>query len=113
LRQYGALVRDRSNSSPKSLRTTSNGNSLTSKLRPSVYFPPYRTHVRGKPTTTYVLPHVVEKLLNHRLGAINTDSVLTDVAEVYNLAKYMSEMRAAVVLWENKLGTLGKLANAA
>jgi integrase len=114
-----------------------------------LYFPPYRTHVRGKPTTTYagwskdkkafdkrcgvskwtlhdlrrtfatklaelgVLPHILEKLLNHRLGAIKTDSVLTDVAEVYNLAKYLPEMRQAITLWENKLTALLRLQKAA
>lgn len=114
-----------------------------------LYFPPYRSHVRNKPTTTYagwskdkkafdersgvskwtlhdlrrtfatrlaelgVLPHIVEKLLNHRLGSIKTDSVLTDVAEIYNLAKYMPEMRAAVVLWEQKLTTLLQVRRAA
>jgi integrase len=114
-----------------------------------LYFPPYRKHVRGKPTTTYagwskdkkafdkrcgvsnwtlhdlrrtfatrlaefgVLPHIVEKLLNHRLGAIKTDSVLTDVAEVYNLAKYLPETRAAIALWEQKLSDLLRLRSAA
>jgi integrase len=114
-----------------------------------LYFPPYRTHVRGKPTTTYagwskdkkafdkrcgvsnwklhdlrrtfatklaelgVLPHILEKLLNHRLGAIKTDSVLTDVAEVYNLAKYLPEMRQAIALWENNLTALLRLQKAA
>jgi integrase len=113
------------------------------------YFPPYRTHVRGKPTTTYagwskdkkafdkrcgvsnwtlhdlrrtfatrlaelgVLPHIVERLLNHRLGSIKTDSVLTDVAEVYNLAKYLPEMRDAIAVWEQKLSDLPRLRNAA
>lgn len=107
-----------------------------------LYFPPYRTHVRGVPTTTYavwskdkkafdkrcgvskwtlhdlrrtfatrlaelgVLPHVVERLLNHRLGAIKTDTVLTDVAKVYNLAAYLPEMRQAIDLWEQTLANL-------
>ncbi len=60
-----------------------------------------------------VLPHIVEKLLNHRLGAIKTDSVLTDVAEVYNLAKYVPEMRAAIALWEQKLTALLQFPKAA
>ena len=104
-----------------------------------LYFPPYRTHVRGVPTTTYagwgkdkkvfqsrcgisgwtlhdlrrtfatrlaelgVLPHVVERLLNHRLGAIKIETILTDVAEIYNLASYLPEMRQAIVVWEGKL----------
>jgi integrase len=115
------------------------------------FFPPYRQHVRGKPTTTYagwskdkkafdkrcgvtkwtlhdlrrtfgtrlaqlgVLPHVVERLLNHRLGAISnkTDGMLTDVAEIYNLASYLPEMRAVVVIWEAKLVSLLQLSKAA
>jgi integrase len=104
-----------------------------------LYFPPYRNHVRGVPTTTYagwskdkkafekrcgisgwtlhdlrrsfatklaqlgVLPHVVERLLNHRLGTIKTETILTDVAQVYNLASYLPEMRRANTAWESKL----------
>ena len=62
-----------------------------------------------------VLPHVVERLLNHRLGAISnkTQSIVTDVAEVYNLAIFLPEMRAAVVVWENKLTSLLRLSKAA
>ncbi len=106
-----------------------------------LFFPPYRSHVRGKPTDTYagwgkdkkafeircgvtnwtlhdlrrtfatrlaelgVLPHVIERLLNHRLGSISnqTQSIVTQVAEVYNLATFLPEMRAAIDLWEQKL----------
>lgn len=114
-----------------------------------LYFPPYRTHVRGVPTTTYagwgkdkkafqkrsgvrawtlhdlrrsfatklaqlgVLPHVVERLLNHRLGTIKTGTILTDVAEVYNLANYLPEMRQAIVVWESKLQSLLRTSKAA
>lgn len=114
-----------------------------------LYFPPYRSHVRAVPTTTYagwskdkkafekrcgvskwtlhdlrrtfatriaelgILPHVVERLLNHRLGAIKTETILTDVAEVYNLASYLPEMRSAVALWEVRLTALLGLAKAA
>lgn len=114
-----------------------------------LYFPPYRLHVRGIPTTTYagwgkdkkafekrcgisgwtlhdlrrtfatqlaqlgVLPHVVERLLNHRLGAIKTETVLTDVAEVYNLATYLPEMRQAIDLWEQRLNLLVSATKAA
>jgi integrase len=114
-----------------------------------LYFPPYRSHVRGVPTTTYagwskdkkafekrcgisswtlhdlrrsfatklaqlgVLPHVVERLLNHRLGAIKTETILTDVAEVYNLASYLPEMRQAVTVWEGKLEFLLQSSKAA
>jgi integrase len=116
-----------------------------------VFFPPYRTHVRGEPVImcggwskhkkafdarcgvynwtlndlrrTFatklaelgVLPHVIERLLNHRMGAISnyTGGVLTDVAEVYNLASYLPEMRRATELWESKLGALLQLSQAA
>jgi integrase len=114
-----------------------------------LYFPPYRTHVRGVPTTTYagwgkdkkafqkrcgvpawtlhdlrrsfatklaqlgVLPHVVERMLNHRLGTIKTETILTNVAEVYNLASYLPEMRQAIVVWESKLESLLRISKAA
>jgi integrase len=112
-----------------------------SNVAGDLYFPPYRAHVRGKPTATYagwgkdkqefdgrcgvsnwtlhdlrrtfatrlaekgVLPHVVERLLNHRMGAISnwTHGLITQVAEIYNLASYMPEMREAVAKWEAKL----------
>jgi integrase len=62
-----------------------------------------------------VLPHVIERLLNHRMGAISnyTGGILTDVAEVYNLASYLPEMRQAIALWESKLTTLLNLSQAA
>ena len=44
------------------------------------------------------VPHVVERLLNHRLGMIKTVTILTDVAEVYNLANYLPEMREAITV---------------
>jgi integrase len=55
-----------------------------------------------------VLPHVVERLLNHRLGSITnkTEGVLTAVAEVYNTYAYMPEMRDAIARWENHLAFL-------
>ncbi len=55
-----------------------------------------------------VAPHVVERLLNHRLGSIGnkTGGVVSAVAEVYNRAAYMSEMREAVALWEKYLAAL-------
>jgi integrase len=60
-----------------------------------------------------VLPHVVERLLNHRLGTIKTETILTDVAQIYNLARYLSEMRQAVMVWETELGFLLKSSKAA
>jgi integrase len=122
-----------------------------SNVEGDLYFPPYRAHVRGKPTTTYagwskdkksfdkrcgvskwtlhdlrrtfatriaelgVLPHVVERLLNHRLGAISnkTQSIVTELAEIYNLATFLPEMRQAIQVWENKLTALLRLSKAA
>jgi integrase len=62
-----------------------------------------------------VPPHVIERLLNHRMGAISnhTGGILTDVAEVYNLASYLPEMRQASSLWEDKLTALLHLSQAA
>jgi integrase len=116
-----------------------------------LYFPPYRSHVRGVPTNTYagwgkakqafiercgvigwtlhdlrrtfatrlaesgVLPHVIERLLNHRLGAISnhTQSIVTTVAGVYNLATFLPEMRKAIDIWEQKLNALLSIDQAA
>ena len=47
-----------------------------------------------------VAPHVIERLLNHVTGS------LSPIALVYNKAKYLEEMRAAVNLWEHKLTTI-------
>jgi integrase len=44
-----------------------------------------------------VAPHVIERLLNHVTGTVS------GVAAVYNRASYMSEMRAAIELWERYL----------
>lgn len=53
-----------------------------------------------------VPPHIVERLLNHKLGTLQTQGVITAVADVYNRALYMDEMREAVGLWETRLTTL-------
>jgi hypothetical protein len=53
-----------------------------------------------------VPPHIVERLLNHKLGTLQTQGVITAVADVYNRALYMDEMRDAINLWEAKLSTL-------
>jgi len=57
-----------------------------------------------------VPPHVVERLLNHKLGSIGnkTDGIVSAVAEVYNRAAYMSEMREAIAKWEALLASLLK-----
>jgi integrase len=55
-----------------------------------------------------VAPHIVERLLNHKLGSIGnkTGGIVSAVAEVYNRAAYMSEMREAIALWEKHLAAL-------
>ena len=47
-----------------------------------------------------VAPHVVERLLNHKMGGITnkTDGIVSAVAEVYNRAIYLAEMREAIAL---------------
>jgi integrase len=60
-----------------------------------------------------VEPHIVEKLLNHSMGAIGNqaDSIVSAVAEVYILAKYMPKMRAAIeTKWEPFLQDLTRAA---
>ena len=50
-----------------------------------------------------VPPHIVERLLNHKLGTLQAQGVITAVADVYNRALYMDEMRDAIDAWETKL----------
>jgi len=45
-------------------------------------------------------PHIIERLLNHITGTVS------GVAAIYNRASYMAEMKAAIQLWEAKLGAL-------
>jgi integrase len=55
-----------------------------------------------------VAPHVVERLLNHKLGSIGnkTGGIVSAVAEVYNRAAYMAEMREAIALFEKRIAAL-------
>lgn len=54
-----------------------------------------------------VPPHIVERLLNHKLGTLKTQGVITAVAEVYNRALYLDEMRDAIEnRWEPSLKKL-------
>lgn len=55
---------------------------------------------------TAVPPHIVERLLNHKLGTMKAQGVITAVADVYNRAMYMDEMRDAIRRWEARLATL-------
>jgi hypothetical protein len=52
---------------------------------------------------TAVPPHIVERLLNHKLGTMKAQGVITAVADVYNRAMYMDEMRDAIRRWEDRL----------
>ena len=47
-----------------------------------------------------VLPHVIERILNHATGTISR------IAFVYNKARYIEEMRAALGLWEDRLASV-------
>jgi integrase len=55
-----------------------------------------------------VAPHIVERLLNHKLGSVTnkTDGIVSAVAEIYNRATYVPEMREAITVWENHLKSL-------
>lgn len=58
-------------------------------------------------------PHIVERLLNHTMGSIGNkaDSVVSAVAEVYNLARYLPKMRTAIESkWEPFLKNLTRAA---
>ena len=52
---------------------------------------------------TAVQPHIVERLINHKVGTLQAQGVITAVAEVYNRYMYLDEMRDAVRRWEDKL----------
>ena len=47
-----------------------------------------------------VLPHVIERILNHATGTISR------IAFVYNKARYIEEMRAALAIWEDRLASV-------
>jgi integrase len=55
-----------------------------------------------------VAPHIIERLLNHKFGSIanKTEGMVTDVAEIYNLHRYLPEMREAIEKWENHHASL-------
>jgi integrase len=61
-----------------------------------------------------VLPHVVDKILNHAFGTLpnQTNAIVSAVAQVYNRNIYMPEMREAMELWELHLATLLTLQDA-
>jgi integrase len=55
-----------------------------------------------------VPPHIIERLLNHKLGTLanQTSGTITAVAEVYNRHHYLDEMREAIHKWEKRLNSL-------
>jgi hypothetical protein len=73
----------------------------------------FAPHVRHHPAEMEVEPHIVERLLNHSMGAIGNqaDSIVSAVAEVYILAKYMLKMRPAIeTKWETATAMLPGIA---
>ncbi len=53
-----------------------------------------------------VAPHIIERLLNHRLGTLQAGGELSAVAEVYNQHLYLDEMREAVQILETYLASI-------
>ena len=55
-----------------------------------------------------VPPHIIERLLNHRLGVISNKAqgTVSAIAEVYIRYSYLPEMRKAIALWEAHLEKL-------
>jgi integrase len=53
-----------------------------------------------------VAPHIIERLLNHRLGTLPIGGEISAVAAVYNRHQYLDEMREAVERWERYLLSL-------
>ena len=53
-----------------------------------------------------VAPHIIERLLNHRLGTLPVAGEISAVAAVYNRHQYLDEMREAVLSWEGHLTLL-------
>ncbi len=53
-------------------------------------------------------PHIIERLLNHRMGVISnkTEGTVSAIAEVYIRYSYLPEMRRAISLWEGHLEKL-------
>jgi integrase len=54
-----------------------------------------------------VPPYIIEQLLNHQVGTLQTQGVISAVAMVYNRARYLPEMRQAIEQkWEPLLTQL-------
>jgi integrase len=72
---------------------------------------PWTLHdLRRSASTTWaslkVPPHIVERLLNHQLGTLQSGGIITAVAEIYNCHLYLDEMRDAVAKYEAYLSGL-------
>jgi hypothetical protein len=50
-----------------------------------------------------IAPHIIERLLNHTLGAFQFGGEISAVAAIYNRHSYLEEMREAIEKWENYL----------
>jgi hypothetical protein len=77
--------------------------------RPSIK--PWTLHdLRRTASTTWaklrIPPHIVERLLNHQIGAIQSAGTISAVAEVYNQYLYLDEMREAVDKYDGYLSSL-------
>ena len=59
-----------------------------------------------------VAPHVIERLLNHRIGTLPVGGEISAIAAVYSRHQYLDEMREAVEKWEACLSALLKKENA-
>jgi integrase len=53
-----------------------------------------------------VPPHIIERLLNHKLGTIQIGGEISAVAAVYNRHLYLEEMREAAATWEKYVSGL-------
>jgi hypothetical protein len=53
-----------------------------------------------------VPPYVVERLLNHQLGTIQTEGIISAVADMYNTYIYLDEMRDVVEKYDRYLSDL-------
>jgi hypothetical protein len=53
-----------------------------------------------------VQPHIVEALLNHRMGTVSSGGIISAVAQVYNKHLYLDEKREAMERYNNYLKDL-------
>lgn len=53
-----------------------------------------------------VSPHIIERILNHKLGTFQFGGEISAMAAVYNRHLYLDEMREAVEKWEAHLTSM-------